>query len=109
MSDFLAFPPDGDLVAALQAVMEETVRALIHHPLYGQIYSGTASRELYLHFLTQTYLYVIGTVPLLEDTERVLANSTDPVYQAFRARFEHHSEEEAGHDAWILNDIAAIG
>jgi pyrroloquinoline quinone (PQQ) biosynthesis protein C len=109
MTSFLAPPPNGDLVAGLQGIVEETVRALIEHPLYGRIYDGTASRELYLRFLTQTYHYVIDTVPLLKQTERVLANSTDPVYQAFHARFAHHSEEEKGHDGWLLDDIAAIG
>jgi pyrroloquinoline quinone (PQQ) biosynthesis protein C len=99
----------GDLVDTLDALVAETAKALIADPLYGRIYDGTTSRELYLSFLARTYQYVLYTPRQLDDAERALASSTDPVHQEFRKKFAHHSEEEAGHDLWLLDDIAALG
>jgi pyrroloquinoline quinone (PQQ) biosynthesis protein C len=99
----------GDLVDVLDRLVAETAQALIEHPLYGRIYDGTASADLYLRFLYRTYHYVLHTPRQLDDAERALASSEDPVHQKFRATFSHHSEEEAGHDLWVLDDIKAIG
>jgi pyrroloquinoline quinone (PQQ) biosynthesis protein C len=99
----------GDLVDVLDGLVGETAQALIADPLYGRLYDGTASRELYLSFLERTYQYVLYTPRQLDDAVRVLADSPDPVHQEFRAKFAHHSEEEAGHDLWLLDDIKALG
>jgi len=102
-------PLGGDLVDHLDRIIAEGVRSLIEDPYYGRLHDGTASRELYLRFLERTYTYVLYTTKQLDDAARILAASPDPVCRAFAAKFEHHSEEEAGHDIWVLDDIRALG
>src|SRR5687767_7300448 len=78
---------------------------LLTAPVIGRCLAGAIDRDLYLAFLTQAYHHVRHTVPLLECVrERV-----PPHLDWLRAELDHYIEEEAGHEQWILNDIAAAG
>jgi pyrroloquinoline quinone (PQQ) biosynthesis protein C len=72
-------------------------------PLLGRALRGAVSRQLYLGFLTQAYHHVRHTCPLLA---LAAARTEDPGYRA--ALFTYIAEEQ-GHDAWILDDIVAMG
>ena len=72
------------------------VRAALH---------GEIDRPAYLSFLTQAYHHVRHTVPLLAATRAAL----DGRYGWLRDGIDRYIDEETGHDAWILDDIAACG
>lgn len=66
--------------------------------------SGTISSETYVAYLGQAYHHVRHTVPLMREARARLGH--DP---ALVAALDEYIEEETGHEAWILNDIAAAG
>jgi pyrroloquinoline quinone (PQQ) biosynthesis protein C len=98
-----------DIVPAIEAIIDDTVSQIVADPVYGRIWDGTASRELYLRFLTQTYHYVKLTQVLLAHGARALRDDPDPTRRTFGERFAHHEREEVGHEQWVLDDIRAIG
>ncbi|MDQ0505334.1 TenA family transcriptional regulator [Xanthobacter agilis] len=72
-------------------------------PLVQQALNSGGSKALYVAFLTEAYHHVKHTFPLLA---LAASRTTDPRYQA--ALLEY-MEEERGHEAWILDDIRAMG
>ena len=66
--------------------------------------AGTISRATYIAYLTQAYHHVRHTVPLLTEARDRLAHRPEMA----RALGEYIAEED-GHEAWILDDIAAAG
>jgi pyrroloquinoline quinone (PQQ) biosynthesis protein C len=102
-------PATPDLVSTLDALVAGAVHDLGQDPLLGRVFDGTASRDLYLSFLLQTYHYVNETTPLLRAGARATAGHADPVHRVVHERFAEHAREEAGHEQWVLDDIAALG
>jgi pyrroloquinoline quinone (PQQ) biosynthesis protein C len=101
--------PTSDIVLVLDRLIEDTVATLRADPVFGRIFDGTASRELYLRFLTETFHYVKQTQLQLQAGARALRDHPDPARRALAARFAHHEEEEIGHERWVLDDIRALG
>jgi long-subunit acyl-CoA synthetase (AMP-forming)/pyrroloquinoline quinone (PQQ) biosynthesis protein C len=66
--------------------------------------AGRIDRATYLAYLTQAYHHVRHTVPLMEEARSRLGHR--PVLVA---ALDDYIEEETGHEAWILADIAAAG
>jgi len=66
--------------------------------------AGTISRQTYLGYLAQAWHHVRHTVPLLAAARARLAHRPD-----LAAALDDYIAEEAGHDEWILSDIAAAG
>jgi len=90
-----------ELIAATAADREWLLAApVIHKALTGQI-----TRETYLAFLTQAFHHVRHTVPLL----MAVGSRLDDRHAWLQPQILHYLEEEAGHEQWILNDIAAAG
>lgn len=90
-------------------LLQETAAArmqLLSTPIIqGALQRGEVSLPSYIAFLTEAYHHVKHTVPLLQATQAAL-----PAHHAWlRAPLDEYIEEEAGHDEWILNDIAACG
>jgi pyrroloquinoline quinone (PQQ) biosynthesis protein C len=98
-----------DIVPELDGIIADTVAQLRADPVFSRIFDGTASPELYLRFLTQTYHYVKLTQVLLAEGAKALKDHPDPERRAFGERFAHHEAEEIGHEQWVLNDIRALG
>ena len=66
---------------------------------------GRISRETYISYLTEAYHHVKHTVPLMQAAKAKLLP-----HQAWLApALDEYVEEEAGHEEWILDDIAAAG
>jgi pyrroloquinoline quinone (PQQ) biosynthesis protein C len=74
-------------------------------PIIGAALGGGVTRAQYLAFLTQAYHHVRHTVPLLMACGLRLPRRL----QWLRSAVAHYIEEELGHEAWILDDIAAAG
>jgi Iron-containing redox enzyme len=98
-----------DIVDLLDALLDETEARLTADPRYGRFIAGTATREEYLELLARTYHYVKQTRGQLVGGAKALGGRTDPISVALRESFEHHAKEETGHDAWVLDDIRALG
>jgi pyrroloquinoline quinone (PQQ) biosynthesis protein C len=78
---------------------------LLSAPVIARCLAGAIDRNLYVAFLTQAYHHVRHTVPLL-----ALVRERLPARVAWLAAdLDHYLEEEAGHEQWILADIAACG
>lgn len=80
--------------------------AMVAAPIIQGCLAGRVSRPSYIAFLTEAYHHVRHTVPLLQACKAAL-----PAHHAawLDAALDEYVEEERGHDAWILDDIAACG
>lgn len=80
-------------------------QGLLATPIIQGCLSGEVSLPSYLAFLREAHHHVRHTVPLLQATQAALP----PRHAWLRGPLDEYIEEEAGHDEWILNDIAACG
>jgi pyrroloquinoline quinone (PQQ) biosynthesis protein C len=80
-------------------------QTLLGTPIIQGCLRGEVSLPSYLAFLGEAYHHVRHTVPLLQATKSALP----PHHEWLRAPLDEYIEEEAGHDEWILGDIAACG
>jgi hypothetical protein len=78
---------------------------LLAAPAIQRALSGDVTLPLYVEFLTQAYHHVRHTVPLLMAVGARLPERHRWLQEALL----HYLEEEAGHEQWILNDIAQAG
>jgi pyrroloquinoline quinone (PQQ) biosynthesis protein C len=92
--------------ARLIADTTEARNAFLCTPIIqGVLQRGEVSRSSYIAFLTEAYHHVRHTVPLLTACRAAL-----PIHHAWlHDPLSEYIEEEAGHDEWILDDIAACG
>ena len=89
-------------------LQSETTRqreALLSAPMIAKAQAGEITLDEYGAFLGQAYHHVKHTVPLLMATGARLPES----HEWLRLAIAEYIEEEAGHQEWILNDIAACG
>jgi pyrroloquinoline quinone (PQQ) biosynthesis protein C len=78
---------------------------LLATPIIQGCLAGRVSLPSYLAFLREAYHHVRHTVPLLAAARDAL-----PARHAWlRGALDEYIAEEAGHDEWILQDIAACG
>ena len=89
-------------------LLDETASArqgLLGTPIIQGALRGEVSLPSYLAFLREAFHHVRHTVPLLKAMKAAL-----PARQAWLAgALDEYIDEEAGHDEWILDDIAACG
>jgi heme oxygenase len=83
----------------------EARQGLLATPIIQGCLRGEVSLPSYVAFLREAYHHVRHTVPLLQATKAALP----PHHQWLRGPLDQYIEEEAGHDEWILHDIAACG
>lgn len=89
----------------LQTDTEAARQRLLQTPIIQGALAGQVSVESYLAFLREAYHHVRHTVPLLKAMKAAL-----PAHHRWLDdALDEYVEEEAGHDEWILNDIAACG
>lgn len=69
------------------------------------------SRRRYVAYLREMHALIRASVPLMEQAARRCARLAphDPVAEPLAQYLERHIEQERGHDAWLLDDIAAAG
>ena len=91
-----------DLVTGTQR--ERT--ALVTVPIIQDCLAGRVTRSQYLAFLGEAYHHVSHTVPLLVTCASCVDGHAS---QWLRPALVEYIEEEAGHEEWILEDIAASG
>jgi pyrroloquinoline quinone (PQQ) biosynthesis protein C len=84
----------------------EARAGLVSAPIIQGCLQGRVSLPSYVAFLTEAYHHVRHTVPLLRSCKAAL-----PAHHAawLDDAMDEYIEEEAGHDEWILDDIAACG
>ena len=72
---------------------------------------GAELRRRYVAYLYEMHALIRASVPLMERAAGRCAQLAprDPVAGPLARYLALHIEEERGHDAWLLNDIAAAG
>jgi pyrroloquinoline quinone (PQQ) biosynthesis protein C len=91
-----------------ERLQHETAAArasLLSAPIIQGTLRGEVSLPSYLAFLHEAYHHVRHTVPLLEACRARIPDRL----AWMRPPIDDYIEEEAGHDAWILDDVAASG
>ena len=83
----------------------EARQRLLTTPIIQGALAGQVSVPSYLAFLREAYHHVRHTVPLLKAMKAALPDH----HQWLNEALDEYIEEEAGHDEWILDDIAACG
>jgi pyrroloquinoline quinone (PQQ) biosynthesis protein C len=79
---------------------------LVSIPVIQDCLAGRVTRAQYLAFLGEAYHHVCHTVPLLMACGSRLE---EPTAAWLRPALAEYIAEETGHEAWILDDIAASG
>lgn len=74
-------------------------------PIIRRALAGQLLREEYIAFLTQAFHHVRHTVPLMMAVGARLPDRLGWL----RKEIIHYTQEEEGHEQWILNDIEAAG
>ena len=95
----------SELIPRLRDEAARLVEATDRSPI-GALFDGTATKELYVAFLQETWHYVRFTSGTL-----LLAGEAEQARRAQLAvgRADREGEEEKGHDLWALADLAALG
>ena len=91
-----------------EALIANTAKArdgLLTAPVIQRALVGDVTPELYVAYLTQAYHHVRHTVPLM----MAVGSRLGTEYDWLRKEIVHYTEEEIGHEVWILNDIEAAG
>jgi len=78
---------------------------LTNAPIIRRVLAGQIRRDEYIAFLTEAFHHVRHTVPLLMAVGARLPTRLGWL----RKEIIHYTEEEEGHEQWILNDIEAAG
>lgn len=79
--------------------------SLISIPVIQDCLQGRVSLPAYSAFLREAYHHVSHTVPLMHACRARIPSRLDWMRDAI----DEYIEEETGHDAWILNDLRALG
>jgi hypothetical protein len=78
-----------------------------------QIWTVPEPARVYPEFLVLTHQIIRASVPLMECARsrcgELARQDGDPVAAALIPYWERHIEEEAGHDTWVCEDLAALG
>ncbi len=91
--------------AELLAQTEGDRASLLATPIIQGCLRGEVSLPSYVAFLREAYHHVRHTVPLMQAFKARMPASREWLAPAL----DEYIEEEAGHDAWILDDIRACG
>ena len=92
--------------AKLDPIVRNLLDELHLHPFGKRLYAGCVTHDEYAAFLVQTYHYVVHTRPLLRRAgERLMSLGKSQL----GGLFLHKSDEENGHEFWVLEDLQAIG
>lgn len=78
---------------------------LVSAPIIRRALAGQIQRDEYIAFLTQAFHHVRHTVPLM----MAVGSRLPPRLNWLLKEIIHYTEEEEGHEQWILNDIEACG
>ena len=76
-----------------------------------KLWSGPDARAIYPVYLRVMHAVVRSAVPLMEAAiaEAQTRDDGDPLTAELIAYYGHHKKEEAGHDRWLLEDLAVTG
>nr|WP_217446038.1 iron-containing redox enzyme family protein [Myxococcus sp. CA040A] len=83
------------------------VRVLDENPAARRLFEGRIDSEGYAHYLAQTYHYVRWTTPLLEGAG--LRMRRLGLHPALAELLLSKSDEEHGHERWLLADLKNLG
>ncbi len=83
------------------------VEAIDRHPLIGDVIRGEATTERYRSFLRSSYHYVRWSGPLLAETAAGIRREERTPWLV--DVLDDKTREEALHDRWVLDDLAACG
>ncbi|MCE9672618.1 iron-containing redox enzyme family protein [Myxococcus stipitatus] len=96
-----------DWVGLLEQEGRGLVATLDAHPEASRLFDGTIDREGYVHYLVQTYHYVRWSTPLLKGAgARLNRLGRHPKLADLLLQ---KSEEERGHERWLLADLENLG
>ena len=105
MTTFSPLPDLGGFHARLIDQTAAARGAFQSMPILREAVEGRVSREDYVAFLVQAYHHVRHTTPLL-----MACGSRLPArLEWLREAVAEYIEEEVGHQAWILDDLEALG
>lgn len=97
----------GDWVVALEREACALVETLDTDPAARRLFDGSIDSEAYARYLAQTYHYVRWTTPLLESAGARMQRLG--LHPTLAELLLSKSEEERGHERWLLADLRNLG
>ncbi|HEX5752441.1 MAG TPA: iron-containing redox enzyme family protein [Archangium sp.] len=91
--------------------LEQEARTLLEeldtHPEARRLFDGSVDKDGYVHYLLQTYHYARWTTPLLAEAGRRMKRLG--LHSRLGDLLLQKSDEERGHERWLLADLKNLG
>ncbi|MFZ4688158.1 MAG: iron-containing redox enzyme family protein [Polymorphobacter sp.] len=75
----------------------------------AQLWASAPPATIYPAWLRTMHMVVRTAVPLLTAAAAAARRRDDPLCRALADYYTRHADEEAGHDRWLVADLAATG
>lgn len=94
-------------LTALEHEARTLLEELDAHPEARRLFDGSIDKDGYVHYLIQTYHYARWTTPLLAEAGRRMKRLGR--HSRLGELLLQKSEEERGHERWLLADLRNLG
>lgn len=94
-------------LTALEHEARSLLEELNAHPEARRLFDGSIDKEHYVHYLIQTFHYARWTTPLLAEAGRRMKRLG--LHPRLGELLLQKSEEERGHERWLLADLKNLG
>ncbi|WNG29352.1 iron-containing redox enzyme family protein [Cystobacter fuscus] len=107
MNSHTEFPFMMNWLTALEREARTLLEELDAHSEARRLFDGSADKDLYVHYLIQTYHYARWTTPLLAEAGRRMKRQGQ--HSRLGDLLLQKSNEERGHERWLLADLKNLG
>ncbi|HZH78107.1 MAG TPA: iron-containing redox enzyme family protein [Archangium sp.] len=94
-------------ISALEHEARTLLEELDAHPEARRLFDGSADKDHYVHYLIQTYHYARWSTPLLAEAGRRMKRQGR--HSRLGDLLLQKSDEERGHERWLLADLRNLG
>jgi pyrroloquinoline quinone (PQQ) biosynthesis protein C len=107
MNSQTEFPVRMSWVTTLEHEARTLLEELDAHPEARRLFDGSIDKDRYIHYLVQTYHYARWTTPLLAEAGRRMKRLGR--HSRLGDLLLQKSDEERGHERWLLADLKHLG
>lgn len=107
MNSHTESPSTMTWLTALESEARTLLEELDAHPEARRLFDGSIDKDRYVHYLLQTYHYARWTTPLMAEAGRRMKRLG--LHSRLGDLLLRKSDEERGHERWLLADLRNLG
>lgn len=107
MTSHTEAPVTMNWLTALEHEARTLLKELDAHPEARRLFDGSIDKDRYVHYLIQTYHYARWTTPLMAEAGRRMKRMGR--HSRLADLLLQKSDEERGHERWLLADLKNLG